>query len=893
MKYAGDASGGDYLGAVRLSPSMYLGAVLISAVLSLTVIPVAMAGNLDRVVSFNIKAQTLEKALVQFGVQAHVQIVFASGLSMARIRSVALKGKYTGRQALTNLLRDSKWDFVEDGDTTEIVPASQVSSKARENDPEEVDHNNATDPTVSANQTHKKPAANHGSSALQEVVVTGTHIRGAPVSSPLIRITQLDIGRSGYTTIGDVINSLPNNFGNTGPQTAIGSAENENSDLSGAPSPDLYGLGAGSTLTLVNGQRLATEATTGSSDISLIPVAVIDHIDVLTGGASAIYGSDAVAGVVNIVLKQAFNGAKTTVLGGGTADGGGTEREVNEMVGKVWSTGGALFDYESDLQDPILGSQRGYTASAAPVTTTLPGSSRSSFFMSANQDIGPVSTFITGLYTHRAEQVAYSNSPLSPGETNDVGVHEYAADGGVDVPLPSDWSISATGDLSEDRTTVGIGLIGIPVQIPNPETEGITKSLEATASGPILNMSTGTLHGAFGAGYRTETFEYKLGGDSITPGAQRTIKYGYGELEMPLLKQSTNAWIRELVLDVSGRFEHYSDFGDESVPKIGVVYAPFHTIKVRGTWGKAFRAPPLFDLYNGVDVLYLPLADPSSPTAESNDLLSLGGNRHLKPETARTWTAGIEYSSKGTNGLSASATYFETVYENRISTIADPYTALIDPLDAPFVTRNPSETYVENLVDSGATFINEVGAPLNPENVPAVVNGGFVNVSSQDILGLDINVRERWVSQLGELDPFADATFLDLRQRIVPGAPVIEISGQVFEPPKSRARGGISWVLHGWTATGIVNYSGAETNIYQAGGAHVASWTTMDFNLMWQPEKTTPFGGFALSLSVENAFNRNPPLVLFDQLVPGVHYDPLNANAFGRVVRVAASWIFQ
>jgi iron complex outermembrane recepter protein len=902
MKLMREVSGGGRLGSKTASCHFHPTASLLLALFCLAVSSVCLSGNLDRIVLFDIKAQTLENALLEFGVQAHVQIVFPSKSTIGRTRTTALRGRYTARQALTNLLKGSPFEFVESGNEAEIVPIAWTPSEVRRTDDKRADSDQKkivpaqgrADPITTPGLQKNNPPTARTASALREVTVTGTHIHGAPLSAPLIRITQEDIDRSGYASVGDVIRSLPDNFGNTGPQTAIGSAPNANPSLSGAPSPNLYGLGAGSTLTLLDGQRLAVDAASGSVDISLIPLPVIDHIDVLTGGASAVYGSDAVAGVVNIVLKRNFNGVKTTLLGGGTADGGGTERYANQMLGKTWGSGGALFDFESDEQDPILASERDYTDSATPLTTTLPGASRSSIFVSAHQDIGTVSAFITGLYTHRAERYALQYSPEYPGQDSEAAVRQFAADGGLTASLPSEWSLSVVGDLSEDRTVVASTVLQTPPTLaPLVGEEGQLRSWEGTANGPILTIPSGAIRSAIGIGSRVETYNDEQGGVTDTPGARRTVKYAYGELDSPLLKSSQMAWRQALMLDVSGRFEHYSDFGDESIPKIGLVYVPFSTVKIRAAWGKAFRAPPLFDVYNSTEVLYFPLPDNLSSTGVSDALVAHGGNTELKPETARTWSVGVDYASDTVRGLRTSVSYFDIVYRNRIGELSNLFTALTDPLDAPFVTRAPSEAAVENLINSAAYFLNLVGTPVNPANVPAIVNDNYVNIASQDLIGADLDIRYHRSLAFGAIEPFLNGVFLDLRQRLVPGVPEEELNGRVFEPAKDRARGGVSWLIQGYAVTGILNYTGSEVNTYQPGLPHVASWTTVDFDLAWHTKESSLMGELALSLSVENAFNRDPPFVQFDQNVPGIHYDPLNADALGRVLRAEASWLFE
>lgn len=878
-----------------------LGPVIL--IVSMTAAATATAAGLDTAVNVDIEAQRLDAALVQFGVQAHVQLVVV-GNAAARARVSELKGNYTVREALNRLLKGTDLRFVQSGNTIRILSKSAGAASSRRGISTREKTSPDRDPPAHEPQMNPKSrrkaaqaglASSVGGEELQTITVTGTHIAGVPPSSSVIKISREDIDRSGYTTVGDLIRSLPENFGNAGPQTIIGSAPNANESPSGASAPNLLGLGPESTLTLVNGQRLAVDSVTGAVDISLIPLPVIDHMDVLTGGASAIYGSDAVAGVVNIVLRKDFNGARTTLLGGGTSDGGGSERYFNQMLGRRWGTGGVLLDYEFDRQDPVGAGQRSNTRSAVSLDTPLPGTSRSSFFASAHQDIGPLSAFANGLYTYRILRDAYSNGAAYPSETEEVNVHQYAASGGFDSSLPSGWEISVLGNFSEQRSAQRFALVPSgPTPVPILSYEGQTRSAEGTANGPVLELPSGLVRVAAGLGYRWETYNQEQGSSSIMPGTRaREIRYAYGELDVPLLHPSGANWRRSLVFDASGRFERYSDFGSESVPKLGLVYAPFKMLKVRGTWGRSFRAPTLYEMYSLNGLLYTPLPDRSSPKGVSDALLTLGGNRGLNPETASTWTIGLEYDSASVQGLSASASYFSIDYRGRIGKLANSFTALTDPLNAPFVTRSPSPGEVQRLIDEADFVVNRTGIPLEAATVETIVNDGEINVSSEEVAGVDIGVKYRRDLLIGAVNPFIDCTLIDLRQKLVPGAEEVEISGRVFEPAKIRARGGVSWQGGPWDLTGIVNYTGPEVNTYQANLPHVASWTTIDLNLTFRPKEFKALGGLGVTLSVENALNRDPPFVQFDQFVPGIHYDALNANVLGRVIRAGASWTFE
>jgi iron complex outermembrane recepter protein len=159
-------------------------------------------------------------------------------------------------------------------------------------------------------QTTPAPATNSGSTApasampaLQEVVVTGTRINipGLKSISPVTSLSAKDIAQTGATSIEDVLNQLPQVTADQGSMSSNGAT--------GTASLNLRGLGPQRTLVLVNGQRLMPgDAGTNVADIDNIPTALVERVDVLTGGASSVYGADAVAGVVNFVMNDHFQG---------------------------------------------------------------------------------------------------------------------------------------------------------------------------------------------------------------------------------------------------------------------------------------------------------------------------------------------------------------------------------------------------------------------------------------------------------------------------------------------------------------------------------------------------------------------------------------------------------
>jgi iron complex outermembrane recepter protein len=165
-----------------------------------------------------------------------------------------------------------------------------------------------------ADSNKKSSAALEGTAepALQEVVVTGSRIAVAPNDismSPVMTVTQVDIQQSGYLRVEDVLNSLPSITAEQGSGDSISST--------GIATVSLRDLGSNRTLVLVDGRRLqpggsggVPPGTANAADINQIPQALLKSVDVLTGGASSVYGADAVAGVVNFILDTHFTGVK-------------------------------------------------------------------------------------------------------------------------------------------------------------------------------------------------------------------------------------------------------------------------------------------------------------------------------------------------------------------------------------------------------------------------------------------------------------------------------------------------------------------------------------------------------------------------------------------------------
>jgi iron complex outermembrane receptor protein len=153
-------------------------------------------------------------------------------------------------------------------------------------------------------------------SEIEEVIVTGSFIRGTPgdAPSPVNVIDRAAIDAQGATGIWDVIRNMEVNSGS---DTSVAGSNDPGgaatSQLTGTAQVNLRNLGANSTLTLINGKRFTPAAVVTNAgqefvDLNSIPLVMTDRVEVLTDGGSALYGSDAVAGVVNVIMRTDFEG---------------------------------------------------------------------------------------------------------------------------------------------------------------------------------------------------------------------------------------------------------------------------------------------------------------------------------------------------------------------------------------------------------------------------------------------------------------------------------------------------------------------------------------------------------------------------------------------------------
>ncbi len=201
-------------------------------------------------------------------------------------------------------------------------------------------------------------------SEMETIRVTGSLIPQAQreTASPLTVITSADIERQGFRNVYDALRSQPLATG------AVQDSQFAGGFTPGASTISLLGLNPGFTLILLDGRPLADypllyNGQSNFVDLTSIPAGMVDRIEILPGNQSAIYGSSAIAGVVNIILKKRLEGMQLNLRAGGFDDGGGSNQRVQFIGGKVWEDFDITYGIQLSRQDPIFARQREWSDS--------------------------------------------------------------------------------------------------------------------------------------------------------------------------------------------------------------------------------------------------------------------------------------------------------------------------------------------------------------------------------------------------------------------------------------------------------------------------------------------------------------------------------------------------
>lgn len=303
---------------------------------------------------YQLPAGTLDQSLRALARSGNIQLLYPPELTAHR-RAGPLEGDFTPADALAELLRGSGLEAQRVTADTFVLrlPAARTA------------------PALPVGRALPAVPLQNVPVPLLPVEVTGTHLRRTEVetASPLTVITRQQIERSGYQTLFELLRAQPGVRVNNAPVAMTDNALYQANGLSGATGAaavDLHGLGATATLFLVDGQRMAGYGLAQGefalvNDLESIPLPLVERIEVLRDGASAIYGSDAMAGVVNIILRKQFQGVAVDANTGISSRGDAAQHRGTISAGTAFGHGGHVIlglDYLE--RSPLLGRDRAW-----------------------------------------------------------------------------------------------------------------------------------------------------------------------------------------------------------------------------------------------------------------------------------------------------------------------------------------------------------------------------------------------------------------------------------------------------------------------------------------------------------------------------------------------------
>lgn len=823
--------------------------------------------------TFEIPSQNTASALNEFSRQADVQILFPHDVARSTT-SPALNGAYMRGEALNLLIRNTGLELASDDGRTIVL--------------------RATNPTQLGDAGDAAPSE-------EVLIITGTRIRGvADQFSPVTRISRDDMDLAGQATVADVFDTLPANFGGVvSPDTsAPGTGEG-----AGAAGVNLRGLGTEATLVLLNGRRLAPGGLTQSFvDISAISAAAIDRIEVLPDSASAIYGTDAVAGVVNIITRDDFNGAETRAgLHGG--ESGGESVVLGQTFGWSGDRAHGLVTYQYLEQKELNQNDRDFSRGRLPDPYwLLPSTESHSLLASGGVEMTPRARFdLDAFYNRRESDGSTSSTALGLARTSQsVEIEQYGVGGGLHVGLVGEWA----GDVSlaysrSSHFGLFAGSTAFSLIDRSDDADSELASIDVSVDGPLLHITDEPVELAFGAHARAESAEHvqtnrTTGAISSRADDSRSVASGYFELYAPLIGPGDGVLLaHRLAFTAAGRYDDYDDVGSTFNPRLGLSWSPVEGLNLRGGWGTAFRAPAVENTRNFYAATLAVYDDPVAPGGST--VLILNGRRtDLGPEEAETWTAGFDFEPLWLERFRLRATYFNVSYDDRLgipSLVLTPAFHFANFTGTPI--RDPNAAEVQALVDNvTAGFVNAADflpiGPLSLADVTVILDARLQNLSRSEVEGVDVEVSY----SAGDWSFFVKGTYLsEATQQVAPTAPMTDLLNTFANPIDVRLRGGASWSGEWVTAALFVNHVGGYTDDESTDPTFgVDSWTTFDASLRLDVGRL--FGGedrgTSLTFTLENLLDEEPPRI-GPRAIPDIFYDAANADPSGRRIGVLLS----
>jgi iron complex outermembrane receptor protein len=937
---------------------------------------------------FDLPAGPAEATVQMYARQAHISLLYEPG-SLNGFKTRALKGKYEPIEALRLLLDGSGLDFV--------IPAPRYISVHPTEQPE-----------VSTRQIEILPTV------VIDARTSATSLK-LPPGVTVRTINAEELSLQGFTTVTDWVRSLTQNQG-VGANEGTSYLREALSNVAYGSGLNLYGVGQRATLILVNGQRLAPSGQTGSfTDISNIPLTAVDHIDVMSDGASTIYGADAVGGIVNFVLRGEYARPATTlslgqpgslsenVFGQSFSTRGERWRSVWGL--EIYSRNGlpaseraqatsnlsawSGTDYNTSYGNPgtildrngklwgIPAGQNGTHLTATGLlpepnsydryagTWILPEQRRLNSLFNGSYDLSQetelsLNALLNGRWikTHNAPPTSSLTVPSTnpfyvnpvPGNHGPIQVlygfgddlgavveHGTVWSGqmtlGVTHHLSKYWDLEATaGYTFENQLDVENNLVNFgqlqkfidsndpniafnafgdgsntnPLTLAAIRSQGsadyrsafTTAGLRTVGSFPWLSTGPSTLTAGFD--YRLQSFHsivssnYSSVDQVVGTNRDRRLEALYLQSSVPVLAKGRGPDVSyELKLGAGLRYEHFNDFGSAVLPSAGASFGTKQGVSVFGTWARMFRPPNLPDLNESVNYATVyPLPDQKSPTGYTNTLVWGGNNAALRPETADSWTVGIQWTPPLQPGISIGMQYYNIVsFHQILPTQLLPINVLNQPQYSYLLTRDINPKSLADIC-TRALFIGVPDQCQNPD-IGAIVDLRLRSAETVKTDGIDLNALVGRETRIGDLSANLQATYiLHYEATQAPGNDFLTYRNTAHNPIAVRLRGVFRWENQHMSVSAAVNLQGSYRDTDSSPARPVGAWMTWDFVVGYKLDSLDKMisGTNTLSLRTLNIFNRQPPFL--NNSISFSGYDPENGNLLGRRIsmRLQHEW---
>jgi len=820
---------------------------------------------------FDIPAGSLRTALDAFARQSGRQVIYR-GDEVRSAQSSGVHGARTAEEALDAILTGT--GFKAQKDSSGAFAVAKVGNGSA-----------AAEAAASMNQV----VAANGEGASQDIIVTGTNIRGvAPTGSPYRAYTGAEIQARGSATVSDFLATLPQNFNSISSTTTFVGESDNPANGSGV---NLHGLGSRTTLTLLDGHRLAASGLGAVTDISSIPIAAIERVDILSDGASAIYGSDAVAGVANFVLKKDYDGAETRVRIGSRAGSSSTQLVASQALGKTWQGGSGLITVNYQDTTALKAGDRSYASGVGPDFDLDPSHRSLTLLAAGRQAVTDDLELSADIYfSHGNSRSVYSVPAIDYQTRLNARINQFDANVGATYSFGRGWE--ATLELARAENKVAQhDLISENVDRTNAHLTDATFKLD----GILFHLPAGPVRLAIGYDGRWEKTardnpSFAAAGLVDAP-LTRNVHAAFAEANIPIIA-SDLPLLKRLTVSIAGRYERYSDFGSTFNPKFGAQWDLSSEIALRASYGTSFSVARFADTQTSFNYGYITgLQSPGCPSTGCLVLEEGGYQSGYKPERSKSFTTGFDIKPQLLPGALLRLSYYHIDYRDRIADLPSDQFILdnISSFSTISVSR-PSSQFISDTISrlslNPQGVINTVG-DYDPAGFDYYLNLRRTNLARSITSGLDVSLS--YAKTLGKVSLTAsvDANYIiGFRNRLTSASVWTTGINRVGLPNSFRITGSFGLAAPTYSINALVRHVGGYENDAVAPVASIHNWTTADLRAALElgrvlREKPQ---GLELSLTVQNILNKKPPAVGIP--VFSIGYDPTNADPFGRVVSV-------